>query len=78
MGDVLNMNYVGQMLPEKITMITRAYARFDLTTGMIFYKDQTVSKLDSTNGGDRLSFEANVHLTRTFDMFPGKYHLLVY
>ena len=70
-GDVVNMKYVGQMLKERMTMITRQYTRFDLAMAVIFYSSNTVSKIDSRKGGDRLSFEANIHLTRTLDMFPG-------
>ena len=67
------MTYYGQMLPGRVTMITRDKMRFELGTGLVFYRDHVVSKIESTNGGDRLSFEADVHLTRTRDIFTGMY-----
>lgn len=75
-GDTLDMKYVGQMLPHQVTMITRDRNRFKLGKGITFYGNQVISKIDSSKGGDRLSFEAEVLLTRTNDRFPGKISLI--
>jgi len=71
-GDVLEMKYVGKMLPERMSMSTNQQLRFDLAMAVTFYSSNTKSKIESSKGGGRLTFEANLFLSRTFDMFPGK------
>ena len=70
-GDILNMKYVGRMLPEQMSMSTNQKMRFKLGTGIMFYGTDAVSKIESNKGTDRLSLKANIYLTRTYDMFPG-------
>ena len=72
-GEVIDMKYVGQMLPKKVRMISRSKQRIELGKGIEFFGEQVVSKIVSTKGGDKLSFEAKVLLTGTSDSFPGAY-----
>ena len=68
---VLNMKYFGRMLPKRVTMVTREKMFINLGLGLQFFKETVISKLNSTKGGDRLSFEGDIYLTRTSDKFPG-------
>ena len=70
-GDVLEMTYVGKMLPERVKISTNQRLRFDLGTAVIFYGSNAISIIESKKGGDRLSMAANIFLSRTLDMFPG-------
>ena len=70
-GDVLEMTYVGKMLPERVKISTNQELRFDLGTAVIFYGSNAISIIESKKGGDRLSMAANIFLSRTLDMFPG-------
>ena len=71
-GDVLNMKYVGKMRPERMAMSTNQQMRFDLAMAVTFYGKDAKSRIESSQGGGRLTFEANLFLSRTLDMFPGK------
>ena len=70
-GNVMDVSYAGQMLPSRVTMITRKKIRFDLGTAITFYGGEVISEIDSRDGSDLLSFRANLFLQRTFDMVPG-------
>ena len=68
---VVDMTYVGQMLPERVTMITRERMFIILGIGLQFFRKAVISKLDSTKGGDRLSFEGDIYLAGTSENYPG-------
>ena len=65
------MKFVGRMTPEGVSMNANQRLRFDLAMAVTFYGMDAISKIESKKGGDRLSFKANIFLTRTLDMFPG-------
>ena len=71
-GDVLSIEYVGKMLPERMAMKTSQRLRFDLAMAVTFYSDNAGSKIVSSKDGGRLVFEASLFLSRTLDRFPGK------
>ena len=77
-GDVLNMKYIGKMLPERMTMSTNQKMRFILGTAIMFYGTNAVSKIESNKGGDRMSLKAYLYLTRTYDMFPGNSYFSIF
>ena len=66
------MKFVGRMTPEGVSMNANQTLRFDLAMAVTFFGMDAISKIESTKGGDRLSFKANLFLSRTFDMFPGE------
>ena len=70
-GTNVRMTYIGRMRPKRLTMNANQELKFDLGTGVMFYGTNANSKIESRGGGDRLSFTANIFLTRTLDMFPG-------
>ena len=72
-GNVVRMKYIGKMKLQRVLMSTSQRFRFDLGVAVIFFGYKVVSKIESRNGGDRLSFEGRIYLTRTVDMFPGSY-----
>ena len=74
-GKILEMTYVGRMLPKLVTMSTNQRLRFDLGIAVAFYGTNAISTIKSRKGGDRLSFTANLFLTHTLDMFPGENHI---
>ena len=71
-GEVFDVTYKGQILPDRVTMRTSETKRFDLGIAVTFYGTAVVSRIYSKDGGDLLSFEANLFLQRTFDMVPGE------
>ena len=71
MGDVLRMQYFGQMYPDKVHLVSYAFAHFDLSPAVEFYSEKTISRFDSTQTGDRLSFEASIDFVFAVDEFPG-------
>ena len=74
-GDVVAIKYIGKMLPEKMTMSTSQKIDWYLGSGTTFYGSNAVSKIESEDGKDRLSFKANIYLARTLESFPGNYDL---
>ena len=72
-GNVVRMKYTGKMRLRQVSMSTSQRFRFDLGVAVTFFRSNAVSKIESRNGGDHLSFEGKIFLTRTLDMFPGTY-----
>ena len=71
-NDVVDITYTGRMLPEKVSMISHDKLKFKLGKGLRFEKDDVVSKIDSTDAGDRLSFQGDVFLNDNEGPFPGE------
>ena len=72
-GDVVDVTYIGRMLPEEVTMTSHNKLKFKLGKGLRFEKDEVISKIDSTDAGDRLSFHGDVFLSDNEGPFPGEY-----
>lgn len=71
-GDVIFMTYKGRMLPGMVKMTSNEKRRIELSAGISFFGENVVSTIVSRHGGDRLSFQANIHFGLTSDSFPGK------
>ena len=75
-GDALDIKYVGMMLPEKMTMSASQEIRWYLGSGATFFKADALSKIESKNGRDQLSFMGTIFLFRTLEAFPGIFLLI--
>ena len=78
-GDLVAINYVGKMLPEKMTLSTSQRMTMSasqaiswyLNRGTLFQSRNIESKIESKNGRDRFSFKGFIYLMSSFEEFPG-------